>query len=202
MKRGAAIAASGLFALLAAALTITALATEPGAGSDPPPSECACELRSWIVAGQARHLFLKIDCPPELAELSTVVEFTSAALRADFAPPASGAIDPAPIAMMTRGNRLRPALGPPDNRLEAAWTIDAKQAACLQRDRVFERAYFLLGPNSNSGMRAACEACGLELPPHVVGGEGLLSEFPGVGMDPGEERAAADWAARGAGSRD
>ena len=42
------------------------------------------ELRSWIVAGRARHLYLQLICPPPVESLSGRIEYTSAALRRDY----------------------------------------------------------------------------------------------------------------------
>lgn len=168
----------------------------PRAPSEPEPPEsapvCRAELRSWVIAGRGRHMFLAIDCPPPRSDLSGVVEFANTAMRHDF----DWTIDPigaARIARMEVNERVRPAFGEPDNRLEATYELTIKQAACLQRDRVFEMPYFLLGPNSNSSMRAVCEACSVELPDHVLGGAGLFGEFPGVERSPGKEIPHQRW---------
>lgn len=182
--------AHGAGALLGAmAIALGAMATAFGGGG----ARCDCELRSWVVAGKGRHLFLEVKCPDPIADLSDVVEYTSAALRVDYRAPEGGGAAAPPIAKMTKGVRLGPAFGAPDNRLEASWRVDAAKAACLVRDRVFERAYFILGPNSNSGLRAACEACGLEMPESVLEERGPLGAFPGVGMTPGQEVAPEGW---------
>ncbi|MFG0274063.1 MAG: hypothetical protein ACF8QF_03290 [Phycisphaerales bacterium] len=166
-------------------------------GAGAPEPRCECELRSWTVAGRGRHLLLEIDCPDEFDDLDGVVEFTTAAHRDDYdwTRDQSGAPR---IARMTRGVRLRPFLLPagdndPAERLEARWTITRDKAACLQRDRLFERQYILLGPNSNSAMAAVLDACGLDAPGHVRNGAGMLGEFPGVDMHPGAEIDDARW---------
>jgi hypothetical protein len=152
----------------------------------PAPVECDVELRSWVVAGRGRHLYLSCDCPDGFEHLEDRIEFTSIALRSDF----DGALATDGlhrIARMTRGAHLGPVLGPPDDRLEATWRLDTETLACLQRDRAFTLEYRLLGPNSNSGIRAVAEACGLALPPHVLSGGGMLGQFPGIELSPGEE---------------
>lgn len=169
----------------------------PASQAAPQPAalECECELRSWVVAGRGRHLLLEIDCPEPLGELDGVVEFTSAALRSDY--DASLDRSGAPrIARMTRGERLEPMLtraGQPAERSEARWTIDPATAACLQRDRLFAAQYLLLGPNSNSAMASMLTACGLALPDAVAAGAGILGEFPGIDLDPGEAIPADRW---------
>jgi hypothetical protein len=167
-----------------------------GAAADEP--RCDCELRSWVVAGRGRHLLLDIDCPDGFDDLDGVVEFSTAAHRDDYdwMRDQSGAPR---IARMTRGLRLLPFLVPagdeaPAERVEARWTVTPDTAACLQRDRLFERQYILLGPNSNSAMAAVLAACALDAPAQVLGGAGLLGEFPGVDMDPGDEIDGARWA--------
>lgn len=144
---------------------------------------CDCQLRSWVVAGRGRHLLAEITCPPGYEELSGVVEFTATALRED-----SGDFTGAPlVARMTPGVRLTPTFGAPrPERIEADYRISVSQARCLMRDRVYSARYVLLGPNSNSAMRAALESCGLALPDSVLNRGGALDDFPGVRMDPGQ----------------
>lgn len=161
-------------------------------------SRCDCELRSWVVAGRGRHLLLDIDCPDGFDDLDGVVEFSTAAHRDDYdwMRDQSGAPR---IARMTRGVRIGPFLVPagdeePVERVEARWTITPGTAACLQRDRLFERQYILLGPNSNSAMAAVLDACALDAPAEVRNGAGLFGEFPGVDMDPGDEIDGERWA--------
>jgi len=67
----------------------------------------------------------------------------------------------------------------------------------LQRDRVFEFAYFLVGPNSNSAMRAACESCDVALPEAILAGGGVLGEFPGIDLDHGPEIPREEWVGLG-----
>jgi len=167
-------------------------------GGDTPGQRpaCSCELRSWVVAGHGRHLLLDIDCPPPFEALTGVVEFANTAMREDF----DWTRDPlgAPrIARMTPGVRIRSALGEAPERVEARWTLSPSVAACLQRDRVFAFAYFLVGPNSNSAMRAACESCDVHLPEAVLTSGGLLGEFPGVERSPGDELPRDQWTIAG-----
>ncbi len=141
---------------------------------------CECELRSWVVAGRGRHLFISIECPDPYQELSTIVEFTSEALRPGFVEPVDPIEDPPRVATMTRGVRLMPLAGEPDDRFEASYEITPEQAMCLQRVRYFEEPYILIGTNSNSGMRTACAECEITLPERVLESYGVLGEFPGV----------------------
>lgn len=94
-----------------------------------------------------------------------------------------------------RGGYIRPPeiAGPPDNRLEAMYDLTLEQVRCLWRDRVFEAVYVLIGANSNAAMRRVTSECGVALPARVLGGGGLLGEFPGVDADVGAEIAPADW---------
>ncbi len=159
------------------------LPEEPSAAKEIAPSiECDCQLRSWVVAGKGRHLVLLIDCPDGFDEFDGAVEFTSEALRADYVKrrDADGALVAPRVARMTRGVRLRPVVGDPDERVEASWLITVAQAAALQADRVWETPYVLVGSNSNSAMVAALRGVGLEPPERVVLGGGVLGEFPGV----------------------
>lgn len=179
---------------------------------------CTIELRSWVVMGRGRHLYAQI-IPPDgggasttgantarsnvlrwPADLPLVVEYWSTAVRDNYAPPA----DPQRaerIARMALGHRVRPTLvTPPDNRLEATYKATFTQAQSLARDRVFERRYFLLGPNSTSGLRAAFESAGLKFPARVLAGAGVLGEFPGVDLPAGREIPAPEWAAYGLGA--
>jgi len=177
---------------LVAAATVVAIA---GSSADDQVGAafCSCELRSWIVAGRGRHMFVRVDCPPGLDHLDTVVEFTSAAMRRDFV----GPIDPSNlprVAKMTRGVRLAPAFGnAPDDRLELKFSLDAGSAREFQRDRLFSQPYVLLGANSNAAMRAALASVGVETPEHVRMGGGLQGEFPGIDFDPGETLPAERW---------
>jgi len=165
------------------------------------PALCTAELRSWVVAGWGRPLYLQCDCPAPNDHLSGRVEFTSASLRHDYTGPAGHraaiGLGDAPIARMSRGAHLRPLLGRPDDRLEARYRVSPATAARLQRDRLFQRPYRLLGPNSNSAMRIVLENVGLPLPDHVRGSGGTLGAFPGVWHDPGDEAPPETWDALG-----
>lgn len=183
------------------ALGAFTLARLPGCGRAPTPAQagapaadCACEVRSWVVAGRGRHMFARIDCPTEHDELDTVVEFTTAAMRRDFVAPPDLATNPPRLARMNRGVRVRPAFAEPDNRLEATYRVTADQARRLERDRVFDAPYVLVGRNSNSALRSALEDIGLTLPRRVLDGGGLLGEFPGVDLSPGPEIPPRRWA--------
>lgn len=192
-------------ALLFAALAI-ALGRSPGAHARTAEPEgergvmCTAELRSWIVAGRGRHMYLQIAAPEPFGELSGRIEFTSLALRKDYNPWADTSRQPR-IGRMTPGRTLGPlAFGPsPDNRLEARYAISIAQARALQRDRVFTEVYALLGANSSSGLRRTMEDAGLTLPGHVLRAGGALGEFPGVEFDPGPEIPSEDWGALGLG---
>lgn len=178
-----------VWAALGALCVIAALGASCAARTGPSPSAgairgCRAELRSWVVAGRGRHLFLVIDCPPPHQYLSGVVEFTTSEYRTDYI----GGVDeahPPRLARLTPGRRLEPSFGSPEDRLEAVWSITPEQAACLQRDRVWAAPYVLLGVNSNSAMAGACAECGIELPGHVVRDGGVLGAYPGVSLDVG-----------------
>lgn len=161
-------------------------------GADDRPSIRA-ELRSWVVAGRGRHLYL--DVKPgsgRFQRLAGRVEFTSAAQRTDYTPPADVRLA-GRVAKMSWGFTLRPLLGEPDNRLEAVYWLTPVQAEQLQRDRVFSATYALVGTNSNSGIARAMRDAGLTLPRRVSEGGGLLGEFPGVDLEPGPEIPAEQW---------
>ncbi len=169
-----------------------------GSAAAAPVSEATLrvELRSWIVAGRGRHLYARIippeGAPEHIAALADVVEYWSTAQRMQYL--ASGDPDrDGRIAKMPRGVRVRPMLAEPDDRLEAVYEVTASQAMELQRDRMFESRYFLLGPNSTSGLRAAFEAAGLTLPQHVIDGRGILGEFPGVDLSAGAAIPVDQW---------
>lgn len=175
---------------------------------------CRAELRSWVVFGRGRHLLLRIDCPEPIEHLDGVVEFTKISLRRDFVAPVEAVTQgenvvggewaevlartgPARLGRMSRGPQLRPALGSGAERLEAVYEIDCAQAESLQRDRVWDATYELLGPNSNSGLASVMREAGLTLPAHVARGGGALGSFPGVTLDPGEDLPAHEWAIAG-----
>jgi len=160
------------------------------------PVKCDVQLRSWVVAGRARHLYLSCDCPEGYEYLEDRIEFTTIALRWDFA---ESSLEDGihRIARMTRGTHLGPMLGDPNDRLEAEWSLDVDIVECLQRDTVFSSEYRLLGPNSNSGIRGIAERCGLTLPDHVLSTGGMLGEFPGIELEPGAEVPPSAWRAAG-----
>ena len=194
-----------VFALIAAVLSVASLQigcsgdheTESEAASETSPESeapmCRGELKSWVVAGRGRHLFLEIACPTPNEALAGLVEFASTAVRRDF----NWTLDPdghPRVSRMEIGQRVLPAMaGPPDNRLEGVFEFSVEQAKCLLRDRLYTKPYFILGPNSNSAMRAACESCDFQLPDHVLNGGGVLGEFPGMEKSPGDEIPRSQW---------
>lgn len=182
------VRAWGCFLGLAFVLAVACLGF--GRGPDRRPSVSA-ELRSWVVAGWGRHLYLQVLPSGGTGVLAERVEFTSAALRDDYRSP-DEPIAPR-VARMTRGRALRPLTGVPDNRLEARYVITAAQARALQRDRLYARPYALLGPNSNSGLRRTMEDAGLSMPASAINAGGALGEFPGVELDPGPELPVEQW---------
>lgn len=169
---------------------------------------CTCHLKSWIVIGEARHLFIEIETPPEYAHLAGRVEFTNTTLRADYLHPedrprwrrSAAALAPGLIGKMSRGHHLGPILRPPDGdigeRTEATWPITPAQALILQRDRVWNASYILLGPNSNTAARAALESIDLELPESLIA-EAREGRFPGLLMSLDEALPSEDWARHG-----
>lgn len=161
---------------------------------------CRAELYSWTVSRPhpGRHLYLQIECPAEYEHLNGRVEYTSAMLRRDYRPTTGPDSEPRVI-RMTRGAHLVPYIGDAEatRRLEAFYLITPAQAACLQRDRMYERAYSLLGPNSTSGMLAALRACGCAIPNHIATKGGWINEFPGAEMSPGRELRPDEWAQYG-----
>ena len=186
--------------LLLAALLTTACADEsqpshsadaPTTPPDPTQTTCTVELRSWVVFAQGRHLYLDCDCPEPFERLSQRIEYTSAALRMDFDRGAASALiaaDPAwspPIARMSRGAHLVPIVAEPDDRLEQAYMVPASVVLRLQADRLFANTYRLLGPNSNSALRAVLQEAGVPIPPSVLSSGGVLGAFPGIEKDPG-----------------
>ncbi len=184
-------------AALAIAGAVCALGASLGAGETPSERAkalpvCECELRSWLVAGRGRHLFLDIDCPSEWDGLNGVVEFTTALVRTDYVAARDESELPR-VARMSRGEVLGPAFGVPDNRFEARYEVSIETARELQRDRLWDAPYYLLFTNSNSGMARALEDAGLELPAQVRLGKGLTGEFPGIGRALGEEIPAEEW---------
>ncbi len=191
----AALCAGVIVAAIAGAWGMLALAPEP----KPAPELALVEIRSWVVAGRGRHMYARITAPDGYEELSTVVEYTGAFMREGYVPPREGSLRDR-IVMMERGERVHPFLDiPMDNRLEAVYWVTLDQARELQRDRAFERKYFLLGPNSSSGLRAALESARIPLPSamRVTGMGGPLGEFPGIELSPGNELAPDQWRAHG-----
>ncbi|TVQ59972.1 MAG: hypothetical protein EA379_09260 [Phycisphaerales bacterium] len=198
---GACARACALLCLLALSLVAV-----PACHEEPTPKHAAqaanvaeqplvrVELRSWIVAGRGRHLYAVIDAPEPHEHLSTVVEFWDTTRRDAYTLHGVESDVSARIAKYPRGKRIRPMLVEPDDRLEAVFQITPSAAYELQRDRIFEHRYLLLGPNSTSGLRAAFRAAGLDLPEHVLRGAGILGEFPGVDLHPGAEIPAERWA--------
>ncbi len=162
----------------------------------PSPDETPCipaELRSWVVAGWGRHLYLQILEAPGYEQLAGRVEFTSALMRDDYRPSGDATGKPR-IARMTIGEHLGPIMDiEPDNRLEGELLLTPAQARCLQRDRVFSEPYSLVTTNSSSGLRAAIESCGCAIPMHVAQSGGVLGEFPGIDRSPGAEVDAGEW---------
>ena len=57
---------------------------EQVSAAEPEPILCRAELRSFIVAGKGRHLYLLIDCPPGFDDFDGRVEYTTAAMRRDY----------------------------------------------------------------------------------------------------------------------
>lgn len=55
--------------------------------------ECTIELRSWIVAGRGRHLYLECDCPDPYDHLNTRIEYTKLTLRTDHDRPVTSYTD-------------------------------------------------------------------------------------------------------------
>ena len=164
--------------------------------SEPQPVLCRAELRSFVVAGKGRHLYLLIDCPPEYDEFDGRVEYTTAAMRRDYTAPddRSGA---ARVAKMTAGRPLLPIIENARDRFEAEYEITLEQAICLQQDRVFMARYALLGENSSSGLRRTLELCDCDMPSRILAGGGILGEFPGIDKDPGRLLDRELWPAFG-----
>lgn len=173
--------------------------TEPVAETTQAPPEpvlCRVELRSFIVAGRGRHLYLLIDCPEGYDEFDGRVEYSTAAHRTDYTAPTdrSGA---ARVAKMSAGHPLYPIIENADDRFEAEFEITLEQAICLQQDRVFSARYALLGTNSSSGLRGAVELCDCELPEQIVNAGGMFGDYPGIDHDPGRVIDRELWPAFG-----
>jgi hypothetical protein len=190
---------------IVALLTACGRPVERGPAESPEQIVCTVELRSWVVAAQGRHLYLQCDCPEPFDHLDGRVEYTKLSLRPDFRPGLSWddrsrvtLRDAAalPIARMTPGTRLAPPpfVEDPDDRLEFAYALPVETVEALQDDVIFSEPYKLLGPNSNSGIRAVMERAGVELPASVLGGGGMLGAFPGIDKPPGAPIDASAWA--------
>lgn len=203
VRFGALLALAGAFLTIAAGMTrCSARASDPlqppRSVSEAPEVEIRAELRSWVVAGRGRHMYLQIFAPEPYEELSGRVEYTTVALRSDYEPWSDTSGAPR-VGRMSRGRILCPLpFGPAaDNRLEATYTLTVEQARILQRDRIFDQPYVLVGTNSSSGLRRVMEEAGLRLPEHVLRGGGVFGEFPGVQLSPGEELPPERWASHG-----
>ena len=177
-----------------AALNAAMPSCAPSEHTPEPEPACRAELRSWVVAGRGRHLFLQIECDQPAAALSGRVEFTEARLRRGYVAPEDRSLRNRVVKLNREARLSPPAFGTEDNRLEAVYELSAEQARCLHQDRLFSSRYQLLGVNSTSAMRRTMEACGLDLPPHVLSSGGPFGEFPGVGRAIGAEVGAASWA--------
>ena len=167
-----------------------------GGGGEVVEQEAMCdgELRSWVVAGRGRHLYLDIACSDAHSWLSGRVEFTEARLAPGYVAPSERGFRNR-VVKMPRGVHLRPpaGLGSEDNRLEAVYRMTVAQARCLQQDRLFAGRYELLGRNSSSALRGVMEGCGLSLPGRVVNGGGAFGSFPGIDVEIGAEVPAEMW---------
>jgi hypothetical protein len=180
-----------VFALALAAIGMLATVSAPPA--EVPQTLALVEIRSWVVAGQGRHMYALITPPPGRDDLATIVEYTGAFARKGYSPPKDRARADR-IVKVARGDRVYPFLDiPMDNRLEAVYWLPVETVEELQRDRAFTSRYFILGPNSSSGLRAAFESSGVPLPPHVLASGGALGEFPGVEFPPGAELPPDQW---------
>jgi len=160
------------------------------------PDDTPCiraELRSWVVIGWGRHLYLEILPTEGYEHLAGRVEFTSALLRDDYFPRRDQTGRPR-IARMTIGEHLAPIMGvEPDDRLEHELLLTPSQARCLQKDRVYSAPYTLVTTNSSSGLRRAIESCGCAIPMRIASSGGVLGEFPGIDLSPGREIPADEW---------
>lgn len=184
--------------ILAMALTSVLGATLWRGGPGARPTIRA-ELRSWVVAGRGRHLFLQIEAPAPNGGTMPRIEFTNASLRRDYRAPSDPALG-GRVCRMNAGLPLHPVFGEADNRIEAVYWLTAHQFEELTRDRVWSAGYSLLGTNSNSGMARVLKDVGLSLPPRVRDGGGILGEFPGIDRDPGPEIQRSQWERYGIGA--
>ena len=145
---------------------------------------CSAELRSWVVAGWSRHLYLDIFCPSSHAHLNGRIEFSTALLRPGYDPDQNTTLDAPPLIRMGRQSALAPPpfAPPPDHRLEHTYPLTTTEARCLQLDRLYSTPYILTEANSNAAINAALNECGLELPPHINTPQATqpLGTFPGA----------------------
>ncbi len=185
---------------LLAALPLTGLwRPSPSAHAGPPAATepaVRVELRSWVVYGRGRHLYALIHWPDQ--DAPETVEYWSTARWRNYQPPPDEARRER-IAKMPRGIIVRPAYAEQaaTDRHEADWTLPLSRAKAIADERVFEERYYLLGPNSTSGLRAAFRAAGLDFPAHITLGAGIWGEFPGVDLSPGNEIDREQWASYG-----
>jgi hypothetical protein len=180
-------------ALLVGAAVWVWIGSVAGGPRQTSPPRVRAELRSWVVAGRGRHLYLEILPVNSAGAGGERVEFTAAMLRRDYRYTRDRGGSPR-VARMRGGPLNPPAFcGPPDNRLEATYELTPEQARCLARDRLFSTPYALLGANSNAGLRRVMSECGCALPPHVLAGGGWLGEFPGIDADVGEDVPETRW---------
>lgn len=155
---------------------------------------CRAELRSWVVLGRARHLYLIVECPPSVGPCSERVEFTSVLFRPDYRYRSDESGQPRLGRMIGRPLNPPPFSPPPDHRLEAVYALRADQAHALLRDRVFATPYSLVGANSNAGLKRVLADAGLDLPRHVLASSGPFGEFPGVEFDAGPDLPPEEFA--------
>lgn len=184
------------FLLIALSAALGACGGSPPSPPREPEKTHVAELRSWIVVGRARHLFLDVRPIGDDSAVSraTRIEFTTVMLRNDYRYTLDRSGGPR-VGRYVGTAALRPlSFAPaPDGRLEARYELTAEQRACLERDRVFSEAYVLVGPNSNAAMRRVCEECGLSMPEEVRSGGGVFGEFPGIDSSVGAEVPRAEW---------
>lgn len=157
-----------------------------------PPVTYRAELRSWVVAGYGRHLYLEVFDPVDSMKVLERVEFGSTAQRTDYRSP-SDLRRAGRVSRMTPGVILHPIFSPPDNRIEAEYFLSEAQMKSLRRDRVFSVPYELIGRNSNAAMARALRDAGLALPQRVERGGGVLGEFPGIDLDVGRDIEPERW---------
>lgn len=162
----------------------------------PEPVVCRVEVRSFIVAGKGRHLYLLIDCPDGYDEYDGRVEYSTASHRSDYSATTDRSGQPR-VAKMSAGKPLFPIIENADDRFETEFEVTLEQAICLQQDRVFGARYILMGTNSSSGLRRAVELCDCELPSRIVNAGGFFGDYPGIDQDPGRILDRELWPAFG-----